>query len=226
MLPALLAVWLLLIGQAALAADTCSGLPPTRVSVSLLESPLVFNGDTSFKALKGMSNRYADQGIDVLGLTIGKAQIRASSRSSLRRDPSGQWECATHQITIAYGFQPITLYVGREFPPDSCGFREIHAHEMRHAQIYQEGARRLLDEITASLQARFDNAPPVRVPAGSTSVAVQQELNTRWIPYIQRLLGALESQQRDVDSPEEYARVKASCQGEIQQRAMQAKKQP
>ena len=88
-----------------MAADPCTELPATRVEVKLLESPIQFSDRYSFKSLKGMSNRYADAGVDVLGLTIGKAQVRASSRSTLRRDPSGQWECSTHQIHIEFGYQ-------------------------------------------------------------------------------------------------------------------------
>lgn len=214
---------LLLPASSAIAADPCSGLPATRVEVKLLESPIQFSERYSFKSLKGMSNRYADAGVDVLGLTIGKAQVRASSRSTLRRDPSGQWECSTHQINIEFGYQPISLHVGREFPQGSCAFQEIHAHEMRHAKIYQDTARQLIDEVSKTLHARFDDMPPMRGPAGSTAVKIQNELNERWIPYIKRLLEKAESLQREVDSPEEYARIAGSCNGDIRQIVRQSK---
>lgn len=214
-----------LLAASAMAADPCTELPATRVEVKLLESPIQFSDRYSFKSLKGMSNRYADAGVDVLGLTIGKAQVRASSRSTLRRDPSGQWECSTHQIHIEFGYQPISLHVGREFPQASCAFREIHAHEMRHATIYQETARKLLDEISKTLHARFDDMPLLRGPAGSTAIKIQNELNERWIPYIKRLLEQAESLQRDVDSPEEYARIADSCNGDIRQIVRQHKLQ-
>lgn len=207
----------LILGQPVLAtADECSKLPPSSVNVRLLESDIQTNYQRSTAALKGMSDRYADQRIAVLGLTLGKATASAKVATQLLRDPTGRWECATHQVQVEIGYQPITLYVGREFPEGSCAFKEIHQHELRHAQTYRDHARAIVPEIEATLRERFVSKEPTRGPSGSTQARIQGELNDRWLPYIRRLLGAVESLQREIDSPEEYEKVSKACNGEIQ----------
>lgn len=209
---------------ASAADNECANLPPSSVSVSLLESPIQTNYQRSTLALKSMSDRYADPHTAVLGLTQGKAFASTKVGTRLLRDPTGRWECATHQVSIEIGHQPITIYVGREFPEGSCAFKEVHAHEMRHAKIYLDHARNILPEIETALRQRFLGNDPVRGPAGSTQERIQKELTDRWLPYIKRLLSEAESQQREVDTPGEYARVSNACNGEI--KAIMAKIKP
>ena len=163
-----------------------------------------------------MSDRYADPRIAILGLTLGKATASARVATQLLRDPTGRWECASHQVQVEIGYQPITLYVGREFPDGSCAFKEIYQHELRHAQTYRDHARAIVPEIEATLRERFVSKEPTRGPSGSTQARIQSELNDRWLPYIRRLLSAVESQQRDIDTPEEHEKVSKACNGEIQ----------
>lgn len=198
------------------AADECSKLPPSSVNVRLLESEIQTNYQRSTAALKGMSDRYADQRIAILGLTLGRATASTKVATKLLRDPTGRWECASHQVQVEIGYQPVTLYVGREFPEGSCAFNEIHQHELRHAQTYRDHARAIVPEIEVTMRERFVTKEPTRGPSGSTQTRIQGELNDRWLPYIRRLLGAVESRQREIDSPEEYEKVSKACNGEIQ----------
>ena len=65
------AVALALAQQNPALADECNKLPPSSVSVRLLESDIQTNYQRSTAALKGMSDRYADPRIAILGLTLG-----------------------------------------------------------------------------------------------------------------------------------------------------------
>ena len=76
--PALLALCAL---PSIAAPQTCEDLPPTSVSVVLLESPIQTNFQYSYQALKGMSHRYADYGFAVLGLTTGQVTVKAKANS-------------------------------------------------------------------------------------------------------------------------------------------------
>lgn len=193
----------------------CSGLPKTTVVVTLAESGIQKNYSYSFTSLKGMTDRYVDPTIDVLGLTVGNAVVRTEIQSRLLQDSAGAWECSTHEIAIQMGFSPIVVYVGKEFPQGSCGFTEIDAHEMRHAEIYQAHAQRVIAEANEVLRARFDALGILRGPLGSTQERIRAELAERWVPYLRRLLGKAEILQRGVDTRAEYERVAGSCQGEI-----------
>lgn len=180
-----------------------------------MESEVATDYRRSYAALKGMSHRYADRGLAVLGLTTGLAQARAKLATSILKDPAGRWECSSVQIAVEYGFQPITVYVGREFPKGSCGFTAIHDHEMRHADTYRRHARDVRPQIEEVLRGRFADADPLRGPVGTTLPRLQQELDERWLPFLKRQLESVEASQREIDSREEYDRVAASCGGEI-----------
>ena len=130
-------------------------------------------------------------------------------------DASGRWECASPQITVRYGFSPMTVYVAREFPPGSCAYREIHAHEMRHVRAYQDHLKAIEKPIADALQARFAGTAPWRGPKGEANARLQQELQERWVPYVKREINKVDAAQALIDTPEEYARVAESCNGEV-----------
>jgi hypothetical protein len=193
----------------------CSKLPPNSVEIVLAESGIKQNYAYSFLALKGMTERYGDQTMEVLGLTVGNAVVRTEIQSSILQDAARQLECSTHQVNIKIGFEPLTVYVGKEFPQGSCGFKEIYAHEMRHAEIYREFARKAVAEASEPIRNRITSLGPLRGAVGSTQERIATELNERWVPYVKRLLNRAEAQQRGVDTREEYDRVASSCEGEI-----------
>lgn len=193
----------------------CSKLPANTVEITLADSGIKTNYTFSFVALKGMTDRYADQSMEVLGLTVGNATVHTEIRSNVQQDMVRQQECSTHQISIKLGFEPLTIYVGKEFVLGSCGFKEIYTHEMRHAEIYQAFARKAVAEVSEPIQKRFNALGPLRGSIGSTQERVTNELNERWMPYIKRVLNKAEAQQRGVDTRQEYERVASSCNGEI-----------
>ena len=53
---------------------------------------------------------------------------------------------------------------------------------------------------------------------GNTQATLQRELNDRWLPYIKREIGKVESTQALIDSSDEYERVAKSCNDEIRKR--------
>lgn len=196
-------------------AVTCADLPPTTVEVTLLESALQTDFRRSYRALKGMTHRYSDHELAVLGLTHGQAVARTRVAARSLHDRTGQWECSTVQIAVQIGYQPLTVYVGREFPQGTCGFKEIYGHEMRHAETYRNHARTIVPEIAETLRERFASSEPMRGSAGETLERLRRELEDRWVPYIRRKLEQVETAQRAIDTREEYERVAASCSGEI-----------
>ena len=151
----------------------------------------------------------------MLGLTRGTATVRFETRVSSYVDPSGRWACASPQLTVRYGFSPMTVYVAREFPPGSCAYREIHEHEMRHVRAYQAHLKAIEKTLADALQARFAGTGPWRGPRGETNARLQAELQERWVPFVKREINKVDAAQALIDTPEEYARVAASCGGEI-----------
>lgn len=196
-------------------ADECASLPPPSVTIKRLDGDPAFRQNYGYRQLTALGAERSRPGLQVLGLTRGKAVVRYENKMPALTDLSGRWECSSPQITLHYGFQPLTVFVAREFAAGSCAYQEIHAHEMRHVDTYRKHSAAIEQEIVATLQQRFVAKSPWRGPTGEMQQRLAQEMEQRWIPYISRLLNKAEADQALIDTPEEYEKVAASCQGEI-----------
>ena len=198
-----------------LRADECARLPPPSVTLKRLAEPPTLNTQFGYRELTHLAASIARPGDQVLGLTRGVAVVRVSTRTPAYVDASRRWECASPQLTLSYGFSPLVVYVAKEFPAGSCAYDEIYRHEQRHVTTYQKHIESIEQELAATLNRRFATQGPWRGPAGQTAAQLQEELNERWVPYIKRQIERVDAAQALIDTPEEYARVKNSCQGEI-----------
>lgn len=196
-------------------ADECDKLPPASVNVQRIEMQIAVNFDYGYQTLNNIGASLHRPGRQILGLTRGQAVVRYEIKVHGRKDPSNRWECATPEITLAYGFNPVTIYVAREFPANTCAFNEIHKHELRHVLAYREHAAAIEREINERLKTRFADPEPWRGPSGSIQARLREEMGSRWLPYVKRLLEDVESKQALIDTPEEYQRIARSCNGEI-----------
>jgi hypothetical protein len=158
----------------------------------------------------------------VLGLTKTESRIAIGLDGAMVQDPSTGYECVAPQITVRLSYAPIVVYVGREFPPGSCGYDEILRHELRHVEAYMEHLPRVETLVRAALAQRFDGQP-MYARSGSARAALKHEIDTGWLPYIKGEMGKVETQQAAIDTPAEYARLSRACNGEIQQQIKRAR---
>jgi hypothetical protein len=193
----------------------CAQLPPSTVNVKRLETPISLNLEYSYKTLKALGEDYTRNNIEVLGLTRGTGIAKFEIKTQVSRTAKSDWECSSVTVSLEYGFSPITVYVGREFPQGSCAYDEIYRHELMHVSAYTEHAKKIEQEITETLKYRFERNTPWRQAGGLSQLRLQAEINERWVPYLKRMLDKVKVEQRGIDSPEEYARVAASCDGAI-----------
>jgi hypothetical protein len=195
--------------------DECDQLPPPSVTVRRLETPVMLNTNYGYRTLTNLGAAPARQGHRVLGLTRGKATVKIESNTRSYIDRRGRWECASPQLTISFGFDPVTVHVAKEFPSGSCAYREIYEHEMRHVLAYEAHSVAIEKELVDALTNRFATGVIWRGPIGQSREKLQLELNERWIPYIKRAMERVEATQALIDTPEEYARIAGSCNGEV-----------
>lgn len=196
-------------------ADPCDDLPKPSVTIRRIEERIDYNTEYSYRSLTNIGASLAKPGKQVLGLTRGNATVGFTTSSPSIIDRTGRWECASPQITLTYGFSPMTVYVAREFPEGSCAHKEIREHEMRHVEAYQTHIAGIEKELAERLNARFATGSVWRGPVGQTAARLQQELDTRWAPYVQRLIKRVDEAQAKIDTDEEYERVANACDGEI-----------
>ena len=195
--------------------DECDQLPPPAVIVRRLETPVMLNTKYSYRTLTDLGATLARQGHRVLGLTRGKAIVKVETNTPSYVDRRGRWECASPQLTISFGFDPITVHVAKEFSAGSCAYREIYKHEMRHVLAYEAHSVAIEKELVEALTNRFATGVIWRGPVGQTREKLQLELNERWIPYIKRAMERVEATQALIDTSEEYSRIAGSCNGEV-----------
>ena len=214
----LAAVALGFLASAPVVADECDQLPPPSVTLRRLPEKLSIDTRYGYREITHLAAEIARPGTRVLGLTRGTATVRAEIHSPSYVDRSRRWECTSPQLVVIYGYDPMTVSIAREFPEKSCAHDEIYAHELRHVKTYHDHLAAIENEVAETLRRRFATGGPWRGPVGNTQATLQRELNDRWLPYIKREIGKVESTQALIDSTDEYERVAKSCDGEIRKR--------
>lgn len=198
-------------------ADGCERLPPPSVMVKRLELPYVMNTQHSHQALTTMGSK-ARPGSRVLGLTLGRAIVQFEVKTPTYTDPRGRWECASPQLVMTYGFNPMTVFVAKEFPPGTCPYNEVFQHELRHVTTYQQHLKNIEKDLVEALSRRFATGGPWRGAVGQTTEILEREMDERWIPYVKREIGRVEIAQALIDTPAEYDRVSSACNGDVRKR--------
>lgn len=155
------------------------------------------------------------RGSAVLGLTHTDARVSIKVGGRMVTDPGSGYECVAPRIEVNLIYAPIVIYVSREFPPGSCSYREVLAHEMRHLETYQAFFPQAEARVRARLAARFAGKP-LYAPIGQARSLLQREIDRSWMPYIKGEMARVEVLQAAIDTPQEYARLGKVCAGEVQ----------
>lgn len=191
-----------------------SGIGASAAHLSASDQGYTINNTVSYQRLTGMRPPAAGRSY-VLGLTRAESRVSIQLDAKLLVDPQSGRECIAPQIDVRLSYIPITIYVGREFPPGSCSYQEILAHEMRHLNAYLNHLSKVESVVRAALDQRFA-ARPVYAPIGQAKAMLAREIDREWMPYIKNELDRVEQLQTEIDSPQEYARLSRVCKGEVQ----------
>lgn len=177
----------------------------------------------SFHGLSAMKGTRAP-GSYVLGLTRTESRVGVKVEGRMLSDPATGYECVAPRLDIKLTYLPIVVYVGREFAPGTCSYREILAHEMRHLDVYLNYLPRA-EKVVADALARRFAGKPLYAPAGQVRNLLQREVDAGWMPFIKNEMAKVERLQAAIDTPQEYARLGKVCAGEVQSLIRPAKRQ-
>jgi hypothetical protein len=198
-----------------LGLDTGSRPVWVRVESHLSSYPGGYRVDNSLSTRSLTRLKPEGAGSFVLGLTRAESRVVISVEGAIVSDPDTREECLLPQIAVSLSYLPIVVYIGSEFAPDSCAYREILAHEMRHLKAYIDYLPKVENTVRETLGRRFD-ARPVYAQYGQSLARVQAELDGRWMPFVKREMAKAKALQAGIDSAGEYARLSKICQGEVQ----------
>lgn len=196
-------------------AASCESLPLPSIEVRRQDAPVTLDTSHDYRSIAVLAAQERRSNVRVLGLTRGVSRIGVELRVQSVIDPTRQWECVSPQIVVTYGFNPMTVYVAKEFPKGSCAYNEIYRHELRHVQTYLDHLSSIEKGIAETLVKRFATGRLYRGAVGQTRQMLERELNDRWLPYLNRQIERVASSQALIDTPQEYERVARSCDGAI-----------
>jgi len=182
------------------------------------------NTQLSYKALTAMGGRGAGHEY-VLGLTKAESWIQLNPvKLRILPDALSGYECIAPQLSFSVSFKPFVIYVGSEFAPGTCAYKEILAHEFRHMQAYLDHLPKVDQTVREALARRFAGKP-FYAPQGTAVSALNHEISASWIPFIRNEVAKAELAQVAIDAPEEYRRISNACDGEIQRILKQGRRQ-
>jgi hypothetical protein len=196
---------------------------PTGVQVEAHDNGYRVDNSLSWRTLTRIKREPA--GGVVLGLTRAESRVAVGVEGAIAGSPDSAEECLLPQLRVHLSYPTIVVYVGREFVPGTCAYREILAHEMRHLKAYVDYLPKVERRVRESLGRRFDGHP-VYAARGQSLARVRAELDGRWMPFIKHEMGKAKALQAAIDSPGEYARLSKLCQGEVQSLIGSTRREP
>ena len=187
-------------------------------TISVLSSKnngFTINNQLPYRALT-LKTGSIDGRSETLGLTVTRAQYGATMGGPILQDKASGYECVAPRVEIKLNYSPVLIYVGNEFTPGSCAYKTILEHEQRHLKAYMDNLTRVEKVVREALNRRFEGKP-LYAPSGTAQSALQHEINSVWMRFINDEFDKGKVEQAKIDTPQEYARLGASCNGEIRE---------
>jgi hypothetical protein len=171
---------------------------------------------TSSLSSRVLNNRvtYATSSQLTLGMTSGTQRTEILLDAPGLRDKAARRDCISPRIYVDLAYQPLQVFVAREFHQQSCAYRTVYEHEMRHVQVYRDSLPALERRVREALEQRYGKHP-LYVGAGSGLDKLQDDVDNWLRPLIRAEVAAIERQQVLLDTPEETERLSHACLGEV-----------
>lgn len=157
---------------------------------------------------------YTLAGQAMLGMTASSTRAEIAIEGPALSDPATGRECIAPRISVELSYQPLNVYVAREFHPASCSYRVVYAHEMQHVKVYADNLPRIEQVVRGELEKRYGGRP-LYAPRHLGLATLQAQIDSWLRPLIRAELAKIEVQQLALDSRDETERLSHSCQGEI-----------
>lgn len=126
-------------------------------------------------------------------------------------DRRGSRACGTPTVRVELSMQPMTVFIAREVAETPCQRDATLEHELKHVEVFRE----VLEEAARELGRDLPDAIGAELRRATNAAELQQRLIVSVRDYLAQFMKdwqrVLDSRQREVDSPEEYARVAAAC---------------
>ena len=195
-------------------AECSRRLLPTQIHVRALPSQISYNFESTMAQLTYTPPTERRDGHVMLGLTESTLRTNINWNTNMLVSSKPNIACLRPQVTLTFDVNPQIVSIAREFPKGSCSFNEIAVHEMRHVRANQNqlevAAAYMEEELKKFFQQKIFYGSP-----DTLKDQLEEALKTTWLPLAEQQLEKVNAAHEVIDSPEEYARNKTVCNGEI-----------
>lgn len=150
----------------------------------------------------------------MMGMTSSSTRAEINIDGPGLADVASGRECVAPRIEVDLSYQPLDVYVAREFHPASCAYREVFAHELQHVKVYADHLPIIEQVIRDELVRRYGGRP-LYAPRGQGLATLQEQMDTWLRPLIKEELAKVELKQSALDNHVEADRLSHLCQGEV-----------
>lgn len=190
--------------------ERCESLPRGGVKVALEPWSVAENQSLPFATLTRIS-----EGPSPAHRTIGLTQANFGHRSSIEvkglEDRAGNRACVRPRVQVDLYVRQLTVYIAREYAGDPCKARAIRAHEQRHVDVYTTYAAESVERLSAKLSSVVGSRPHYASSVTEAQRRLDRRVQETLESFMRESGRALDAQQAQVDTPEEYARVDTAC---------------
>lgn len=173
----------------------------------------VVNNSVSSRVLNTRGD-FMRSGQALMGMTASSTRAEINIDGPGLADPASGRECIAPKIEVDLSYQPLDIYVAREFHPASCAYRAVFTHELQHVKVYADNLPAIEQLVRAELVKRYAGRP-LYAERGKGLTVLQDQIDGWLRPLIKTELAKVEQQQLALDDPVETFRLSRSCQGEI-----------
>lgn len=194
-------------------ARACAqSLKPGVVSVAGVPMAPRIDTSRSYRELTRMASR--DEAVFVLGLTRPVLRVETEWGFHGLEDPDSSLVCMRPSLRMRLRYDPVTVFIGREFVGDSCSYEFILAHEKRHVSVHVGQLDKAVVLLRDQLQRRLGDEIHYG-PRRELEQRLKSEIQNYWIPRAEQQLKDVRRQHEAIDTPEEYARAGSVCSARI-----------
>jgi hypothetical protein len=188
----------------------CGDLPQAAVDVAVAPPRVIENHDTPFDALTRLSEG-PSPAHRTIGLTLANFGHRSTFEVKGLEDRQRGRACVRPRVAVELYLRPLTVYVAREYSGDPCRARVIREHEERHVQVYVAFAEEAAAQLRDDLRRAIGDAPHFAASIREAQGHVDRQVATTLDGFMREAQRTLNERQAHIDTPEEYERVRSSC---------------
>lgn len=184
-----------------------------KIEVHAHRPGFVVNNTVSSRVLntRGDSVRV---GQSMMGLTASTTRAEISIDGPGLADAASGRECIAPIIEVDLSYQPLDVFVAREFHPASCAYRAVFTHELQHVKVYADSLPVIERAVRAALEQRYAGKP-LYAERGKALAALQEQIDGWLRPLIKAELAKVDRLQLALDSVDESDKLSHSCHGEV-----------